>query len=277
MSNVHKFLNLIKSETTQKELEWIESVTGGDFEKIPVAFVASVRRISKKQVSVSKLFDSFDILDNPVVIWPLDRLVRVYFILELAERAGTDFEGLMTSLFETAEINEAAALYSALPFLPDPEKWVFRATDAVRSNIGPVFDALAFQNPYPALHFTDSAWNQLVLKCIFNDKPIHLIEGLDRRVNRDLAFSISELAHERWAAGRRVPAQAWRLVSKFTDDRVMEDMETLFASENFEDQYAAALVCHDSISKKAGKLLSMYPSLSVSVKRGEISWKILEN
>ena len=51
--------------------------------------------------------------------------------------------------FDTAEMNELVALYSALPVLAYPEQWLFRATDAVRSNMGVVYEAIALGNPYP--------------------------------------------------------------------------------------------------------------------------------
>ena len=150
-----------------------------------------------------------------------------------------------------------------------------RATEAVRSNIGDVFNSFAFANPYPAAYFTESAWNQLVLKCIFNDKPIHLIQGIDERANQDLANMLSDFAHERWAAGRSVPAQVWRLVVNFTNERIFEDMEKLFLSNDTNNKIAATLVCSDSLI--GNDLLLKYPlnnQESLLLKQG---WKILED
>jgi hypothetical protein len=139
-------------------------------------------------------------------------------------------------------MQEAVALTRSLPYLPNPSTYLLRATDAVRSNMGPVFDAIAFGNTYPKDYFSEAAWNQLVLKCIFNDKAIHLIIGLDERSNQDLANTLSDFAHERWAADRRVPSQVWRLVPRFMNETLQADIEKLAQSENSRDVLAASLV-----------------------------------
>lgn len=271
MSVADKIFSLFSENSSPKESDWVNSKIAADIEKLPSAFVAAPRFISKNQVDVSVLFEG-----AKGRTWTLDKLVRVFFLLKIDNSSKDKYTSVIESLFETAEVNEAVALYSSLPFLPYPGYWKFKATEAVRSNIGPVFDALAFGNPYPAEHFSDLEWNQLVLKCIFNDKPIHLIEGLDRRTNRELANSISDFAHERWAAGRTVPAQVWRLVSKFTDEQITNDLQKLFLSVDVSDNYAAALVSHESSFEKAKELLNLYPELSAKVQKGELTWEVLE-
>ena len=156
-----------------------------------------------------------------------------------------------------------------------PEKWLHRATDAVRSNIGDVFNSFAFGNPYAAKYFSDLAWNQLVLKCIFNDKPIHLIQGIDRRANQALADMLSDFAHERWAAGRTVPAQVWRLVVNYLNERILEDMTTLFLSNDIHNKLAATLVCSHSLS--GNDLLLKYPLDNQELTLVKNGWKYLED
>jgi hypothetical protein len=174
----------------------------------------------------------------------LDQLVRVYLLIHLSEQE--DGKARIDTLFDTAEMNEFVALYRALPVFKTPEIWLNRATDAVRSNMGPVFDAIAFGNPYPLLYFSELAWNQLVLKCIFNDKPIHLIEGLDERANQALADTLADFAHERWAAGRRVPSQVWRLIRNFQTETKEQDLKRLVESADPNDRKAAELVLNNS-------------------------------
>ena len=174
----------------------------------------------------------------------VDQLVRVYFLIQLADKE--EGKSQIETLFDTAEMNELVALYRALPALIKPEIWLHRATDAVRSNMGPVFDAIAFGNPYPKTYFSELAWNQLVLKCIFNDKPIHLIEGLDERANQALADTLADFAHERWAAGRRVPSQVWRLIRNFKTESIEEDLGKLTKSEDVNDRKAAELILNNS-------------------------------
>jgi hypothetical protein len=170
--------------------------------------------------------------------WYLDQVVRLAILTKLDEKQ-------VDLLFETAEMQEAVALTKSLPYLANPSNFLLRATDAVRSNMGPVFDAIAFDNTYPRDYFSEAAWNQLVLKCIFNDKAIHQIIGLEERANAELAMTLSDFAHERWSAGRRVPSQVWRLIPRFMNETLQSDIEKLVQSENPSDVRAASLVIQE--------------------------------
>lgn len=219
---------------------WLEEKLQGDAKGLSLAFVMAPRFIAKKPIDVA-----IDLIPG----WKsengtLDQLIRIYIILHLAEKE--DGHSRIETLFDTAEMNELVALYRALPLVKNPEIWLHRATDAVRSNMGPVFDAIAFGNPYASSYFTELAWNQLVLKCIFNDKPIHLIEGLDERANQALANTLADFAHERWAAGRRVPSQVWRLIRHFETESKKQDIQRLAQSADPNDQKAAELLNHHS-------------------------------
>ena len=258
---------IIKDYASPKELSWIEAKTNGNIQALQTAFVATPRFVAKTIIQ-----SPHSINNVHINYWTLDRLVRVYLLTTLDSSDKEIYTKTLDTLFETAENNEAVALISALPFFAYPAYWLLRATDAVRSNIGLVFDTIAFQNPYPMQNFSELAWNQLVLKCIFNDKPIHRIQGLNERANQELAISISYLAHERWAAGRTIPAQAWRLVSKFMNETIFEDICTLFVSQKSNDNIAAALVCSETDYVPAKEARKKYPKLSSKT----LGWQMLE-
>jgi hypothetical protein len=280
------FAQLIEINASEKELQWLDSQNIKDNRALQKTFVLTPRFISKKEVEV--------IFEKPIApkpkygtpklttsniehrTWTLDRLVRVLLLSNVQNDNQTDYCQTIETLFETAEINEAVALYTALPYLKYPQKWLFRATEAVRSNMGHVFDAIAFHNFYPTKYFSESAWNQLILKCIFNDKPIHLIEGLDERANQNLANMLSDFAHERWAAHRTIPPQVWRLVSKFLTPTILEDITRLFDSENIQNQQAAVLVCQESDNQQAKDLLVIKQS-ELAFDISKLSWRDLEN
>lgn len=267
MSFSEQLFEKIKEYASPKEISWIEAKTNGNIQALQTAFVATPRFVSKTIINSTETIN-----DVSINGWTLDRLVRVYLLTTLDSSDKAIYTKSLDTLFETAENNEAVALISALPFLAFPDYWMLRATDAVRSNIGLVFDAIAFQNPFPMQYFSELAWNQLVLKCIFNDKPIHRIQGLNERANHELANSISNLAHERWAAGRTIPAQAWRLVSKFMDNAIFEDICTLFVSQNQNDPIAATLVCNETDFSAAKEELKKYQELQNKT----FSWSMLE-
>jgi len=273
MNDSALLLEKIKIQASTKEIDWIASkVNNGSLQSLQTAFVAIPRFINKNQVQ------SLDTINGiSFVNWAFDRLVRVYLLTQFDSSDKNSYTKAIDTLFDTAENNEAVALISALSFLSFPDYWLLRATNAVRSNIGPVFDAIAFQNSFPLNHFSELAWNQLVLKCIFNDKPIHNITGLTERANQELANSISYLAHERWSAGRTIPAQAWRLVSGFMNDAIFTDIQHLFSSENQSDRIAATLVCNETDFAPAKEELEKYRDLNEQVTSKAISWQMLEN
>ena len=214
----------IATFATETESAWIAEQKALNGKALALSFVKTPRFVSKK------------IIDNGAFSgWTFDQVVRLDLLIQLDESN-------LDLLFETAEMHEAVALTKALPFLPNPSAFLLRATDAVRSNVGPVFDAIAFGNSYPKDYFSEAEWNQLVLKCIFNDKAIHQIIGLDERANETLANTLSDFAHERWSAGRRVPSQVWRLVPEFMNETLRTDIEKLAQSENPRDVLAANLV-----------------------------------
>ncbi len=236
MNTAELLYQSIQSLASTTELAWITDKIKTDSKGLSLAFVMAPRQVAKTRVGIIPGWNWQNVT--------LDQLVRVYLLIQLAEKE--DGKSRIETLFDTAEMNELIALYRALPVLPTPEIWLHRATDAVRSNMGPVFDAIAFSNPYPTTYFSELAWNQLVLKCIFNDKPIHLIEGLDERANQALADTLADFAHERWAAGRRVPSQVWRLIRNFQTDTKEQDLKRLTESSDPNDRIAAELVQQNS-------------------------------
>ena len=269
----------IQQVATDQEQAWIQSKISSEARIILTAFVAAPRFLARKPLLIQA--DTIARLHQTVPgwrpdTWTLDRLGRVYLLLHLPGNDQDAYIRQIENLFSTAELQELVALYSALPVLAYPDHWLFRATEAVRSNMGVVFDAVAFGNPYPATYFSQAAWNQMVLKCIFNDKPIHLIHGLKQRANAELAGNLSDLAHERWAAGRQLPPQAWRLVSSFIDPVIFKDIQTLFGSPDVLNRQAAALVCADTMYEPARQLLIQHLDLQEAIKTGQLSWQDLE-
>ncbi len=231
----------LASLATESELTWMTEQLQMEGKALSLAFVKVPRFIGKLKIN-----------QGPFLDWSLDEIGRLAILSKLDEKQ-------IDLLFETAEMQEAVALTKSLPYLDNPTQYLLRATDAVRSNMGPVFDAIAFDNTYPKDYFSEAAWNQLVLKCIFNDKAIHRIIGLDERANPQLAQTLSDFAHERWAAGRRVPSQVWRLIPRFMNETLRADVEKLAQSANPSDVLAASLVQQEA--EIPGSTLGMWHEL----------------
>ncbi|TGL87189.1 hypothetical protein EHQ68_11570 [Leptospira congkakensis] len=273
------FSQFLFEQTTKIEREWLEEKIKSNVLDLMTAFVATPRFLSKKNISYDSKSMGTMIPNLPgfdVDGWNLVRLARVWLLLHLPSEPKEQFIKNIETLFDTAELGELVALYSALPLLPYPTEWLPRATDAVRSNMGFVFDSIALRNPYPELYFPEFAWNQLVLKTIFNGKPIHWISGIDKRKNKELAISISDFISERSAAGRTVPLQIWRLLSGFTSETMADKLLHMFSSDIKAEKEVAALVCYESKDAKIRSLLKEEQGFELSIQKGELEWSKFE-
>ncbi|MBD2252629.1 EboA family metabolite traffic protein [Nostoc parmelioides] len=144
--------------------------------------------------------------------WSVEQSARTILVLALPKDDIEKYLSTLEQVFTSADVGELVALYQALPLLPFPERWQKRAAEGVRSNMTAVFNAIALRNPYPAKYFDSLAWNQMVLKALFVGSPLNLIQGLDARMNQELARMLVDYAQERLSAKRSVSAELWRLV-----------------------------------------------------------------
>lgn len=204
--------------------------------------------------------------------WSVDQAGRTLVLLSLpAEDPGRYVETL-EQVFTTADVGESVALYQSLPLLPHPEHLVERAKEGLRTNMTSVFNAVALRNPFPSERFEDGAWNQMVLKAVFVGSPLYLIQGLDERANRELARMLDDYAHERWAAGREVTPELWRLVGPFAEGDLLDDVRKVFEEGDAAEQEAAALALADSPAAEADELLAMRPEIARQIDNGDLTW-----
>ncbi|XDD45530.1 EboA domain-containing protein [Leptospira sp. WS39.C2] len=274
----HYLYPLLGQFSNERELLWLDSITKNNPQLVMEAFVKAPRFLSKTIVHQPKEIKNLvpEVPGFQVDQWNLVRLSRVWFLDHLSNLPKDEFLQRIETLFDTAELNELVALFSALPLFPYPEIWLPKATDAVRSNMGFVFDAISLNNPYPSLYFSELAWNQLVLKTIFNGKPIELIYGLLQRRNSNLSNSILDFVKERWAAGRDVPPNVWQLVAPFVSETDLPIIERLFLSHKEEDKIAATLLCIESKLPFAIQLLIKYPNYKEECENGIWNWSNLK-
>ncbi len=204
--------------------------------------------------------------------WTTDQAARL--ILLLAGPADC-FGRRLTQLCATGDIGEQVALYQALPIYPDPAGLTARAAEGLRTNIIPVFEAVAHANPYPRTYFDEAAWNQMVLKALFIGSSLHPIQGIDDRANASLANTMIDYAHERWAAGRPVSPELWRCVGPFLDDECLADLERAWNSPEPMAREAAALALAASDLPAAKTLLASDPQLAKGIDSGAVSWSLV--
>ncbi|WP_339664531.1 EboA domain-containing protein [Maribacter arcticus] len=175
-----------------------------------------------------------------------------------------------------ADTGELETFLKYLVLLPNPAAYKQTAVEALRTNIAIIFDAISLNNPYPAKYFNDQQWNQMYLKAAFMERDLLLIESVDERANADLTRIISDYAHERWAASRKIDPIFWRPVSKFLNKELLKDMNRLLSSEDSIENKAGALCCYHSGNEKAKALLNSFPELRHEVADGSINWNTLK-
>ena len=161
---------------------------------------------------------------NPERWWALDAQ-RVRLVLARARIDSGGLPGALEEAFQYADEGELCALYRSLQFLPGPERFLWRAGEGCRTNMKTVFEANGLDTAYPAAHFDDVAWRQLVIKCVFVESPLWRCSGLDARVDDELARMALDLVEERRSAGRSIQPELWLCLGATADPRAIPALE----------------------------------------------------
>lgn len=271
---------IMEKNISQEAWAWLERegahAREGDVSRFNIAFVAMPRRTGKNSIQLTAE-EAVAIQearkDLQIKGWTTDRLARVWLLMQLKADNKDKYISAIENLFLSAEMGELVALYSALPLLPYPEAWKKRCAEGIRSNIGQVLEAVICNNPYPSEHLDDAAWNQLVLKAIFTEKPVLEISGLKKRMNRGLADSLIDYAHERWAAHREVNPLLWICVAPFIDERNFADIQRTFSSSDLSEREASALAAFESSYPPAQEMVNEYGGLAKEIESGAVNWQ----
>jgi hypothetical protein len=273
---------ILQRSINQEALDWMADrtfqVIDGKASDLYKAFTSAPRYVGKtiieqteqEKAGMNELLPGFS-----VESYTADRLARLILLLNWPAEDRENYLKTVGQLFKAAEMNELVALYGSLPALAHPDAWIEQCKEGIRSNIGSVLEAIICDNPYPAQYLPESAWNQLVLKAFFTEKDIYRIIGLDRRANKTLAYTLSDYAHERWAAGRSFDLQLWRVVAKFIDERIYPDIRKVLEEGNVYEKEAAALACAQSDYPQATELLNNYQELKKDIDNKKSNWKDL--
>lgn len=273
---------IIEENTDEKEEIWVnhqEVKLRENFQlrSFYIAFSSGSRFIRKQPLILSEeqLAEAERIREGfQPQHWNLLQCVRTYLLLILPAENSENYEANITRLHETADIEEQVTLYSALPLLPYPEEMAKRAAEGIRTNITDVFDAIALNNPYPADFLDQQAWNQMVLKAVFMQRPLYRIYRADDRVNPELARMLVDFAHERWAAHRSVWPELWRFVGPFKCKDYLVDIEKAIGGDPLEKS-AGLLACASSERSEAQELLEQFPEIKKEIKSGRLTWTFI--
>ena len=201
-----------------------------------LAFGMINRKIERCPIKIpTSLLDGLKELDGAFNIdnWSLDQFCRLALLINLNPEGNKE---KIETLLASADMREQVIIYKSLPFLPNPKGFVLNAVDGIRTN----------NNAYPSRYFDESAWNQMVLKAIFMERPIFKIYDLDARKNQKLATILHDFVHERWAAGRSVTPELWRMTSGFLNKQILEDLQKVVETGATTAKSAAIKVLEES-------------------------------
>jgi hypothetical protein len=188
-------------------------------DELEAAFAAATRDLGRAAITLNE--GDVNMARNAGAPWAaqttVDEVARVVLVRS-AIFGVRDPVGVVRRLYNAGDNRERIALLRALPLLRDPASFLSIAIDGCRTNVKPVFDAIACENPYPARWFPEDAFCQMVLKAIFIGTPIARIEGLRERNTPELRRMARGYASERRAAGRDVPDDVYVLLDGETRD-----------------------------------------------------------
>lgn len=283
--NLTSFLNkILETYSDKSSLDWLNAQSEkihseGSPTKFFLAFSQASRYFKKLPINLSEdqkkqasdLATGFDPSH-----WDLLQTARTILLLQFPQEKEKWFS-TVNQLFETGDMHEQQALYSALPIMPFQEELLPRAIDGCRTNMTVIFDSISLNNPFPAKYFPEANWNQMVLKAVFMQRPLYRIQKLEERRNLPLANIASDFAHERWAAGRPVMAEIWRLVVPFLNDKFLEDLKKAISSEDMLQIKAAVLACTESDFAPVKELAKAHPEIQKGIESGAITWSEIGN
>lgn len=151
--------------------------------------------------------------------WTIAGAARVVLLDEALQRAPDAVLALATHIYRESDEAAQIDLVRSLPALALGEALKPLALEAGRTNSRAVFAALALDNPYPARHYSEPEFNQLVLKALFLGLPIGRVFALRNRTNSELARMCEDYVDEREAAGRAVPTDIWLALAPHASSR----------------------------------------------------------
>lgn len=211
---------------------------------------------------------------NPAEL-SLDSAARIAVLCRLAEHDADRFADSISDLCRGADLAESIAIYSGIALFPDSKQLDDQVAEGLRTNMRAVFEAIAHYNPYPATHFDEHRWNHMVLKALFIDSTLAPIYGIDPRCNKDLATTLCDYAHERWAASRPVTAELWRCVGPYASGFMINDLQRAAQSSVLAEHQAGVLALNQCPDMRVRDILAGYPETTAGIASGEITWNTI--
>lgn len=230
-----QFIKLVQAKLSDVELIWLEQKTAilcnpETVEKFPL-FFSQVSRFITKEIpkwelkelnQMEQVYPGFRKSS-----WTKQEMARVILMLTLAVSKNKQ---VLDSFFKAAEMKELIAFFKGLYLLENAEEFTSVVEEGIRTNMANVFDSFASGNPFAKRYLKEWAWNQMVLKAMFLERPLYTIQDIDAGKNKKLADMLQDYVKERWSAYRSVSPEIWRMIEGY----LREDLEVLLLEREFE-------------------------------------------
>lgn len=209
MAARHLYLDLLDARVNRTAHDWLISRYDRlDATSFAAAYAGAGRRLGAAAAELTTA-EKQRLSSAGVTVpigWSVAEIGRAALLVKACDALAPDAQpAFITQQFKTGDNDERAALLKTLPLLPGSERYLDVAIDACRSHVQSVFEAIACENTYPARHFPEHNFNQLVLKAFFTGVAVTRIQGLAGRRSAELVRMAEAYASERRAAGRSVP------------------------------------------------------------------------
>jgi hypothetical protein len=223
----NEFIEIVQSKFSDKEQVWLEQkrkvlLDAEAISKFSVFFSLVSRFVSnnipewssKEMTSLELIYPGFG-----KSTWNKQELARVILMISLAIDKNKE---VLESFYESAEMQELVAFFKGLYLLENAKEFSLSVEEGIRTNMVNVFDAFTAGNPFAIAYLDEWAWNQLVLKAFFLERPLFTIHDIDKRKNQNLAEMLQDYVKERWSAFREVSPEIWRLIEGSLRDDVYQ-------------------------------------------------------
>ena len=190
---------LLRARLDAPAWTWFEQTAADAAGDLAAAYTSAGRRMGRAPLAVT-VDEQRWLPDIRFDRWTVQDAARAALLLVRADTSAA------IACYDGGDSSEQESWLKSTALLPEPERLLPVVIDACRTNILPLFEAVACENPFPARYFPDRNFNQMVLKALFNKVALERIVGLAERRNPDLARMAGDYASERRAAGRTVPS-----------------------------------------------------------------------
>jgi hypothetical protein len=193
-------------------------------------------------------------------------------VISASDGREVPFAARVAAVVRQGSTAEQIATFRGLSLYPEPGSLLAVAGQAVRSAPRAVFEALAHDNAYPAAHFDDALWNEMIVRALRLGCRLSPIEGLDDRRNADLADRLVAFVHERRSAHRSVNPDVWRCIGPFAADEHFGELLRALRSGGAKTRTAAAIALSECPTPEALTALEAVPMLWREIRHGRLWW-----